>query len=95
MIESDREFDQPGPGDWPTRYQSMVVSASEAVARIQPGQRVFIGTGCGQPQALVEALLARAGELDDIEIVHLLTLGGRLYRHRELAKHFHINSFFC
>ncbi|MCK4292693.1 MAG: GNAT family N-acetyltransferase [Planctomycetes bacterium] len=94
MIESDREFDQGGPGDWPTRYQSMVVSAGEAVARIRPGQRVFIGTGCGQPQALVEALLARVGELDDIEIVHLLTLGGQLYRHRELAKHFHINSFF-
>jgi len=77
-----------------TAHQSLVLSAGEAVARICPGQRVFIGTGCGQPQALVDELLRRAGELEDIEIVHLLTLGEPQYRHRELAEHFRLTSFF-
>ena len=94
MAEYRRGFDKTGRSNWKHHYESVVVSASEAVSRIRPGQRVFIGTGCGQPAALVEALLGRAGELDDIEIVHLLTLGEPPYRHRELSKHFHVNSFF-
>lgn len=61
---------------------------------MRSGQRVFIGTGCGQPQTLVDALLSRAAKLDDVEIIHLLTLGAPPYRHLELAKHFRINSFF-
>ena len=61
---------------------------------VRSGQRIFIGTGCGQPQALIEALLKRAGKLSDVEIVHLITLDQPAYRHKELAKHFHINSFF-
>jgi len=94
MVESNRE-DARGPAqDWRSGYESAVLSASEAVARIRPGQRVFIGTGCGQPQALVEALLARARELEGTEIIHLLTLGEPLYRHTDLAEHFHLNSFF-
>ncbi|UCG56933.1 MAG: GNAT family N-acetyltransferase [Phycisphaerales bacterium] len=72
----------------------MIASAEQAIARIRPGQRVFIGTGCGQPQALVEALISNAAKLDDVEVVHLLTLEDEVYGHRELAKHFRLNSFF-
>ncbi len=72
----------------------MVVSAAEAVARIRPGQRVFLGTGCGQPQALVAALLKQADELEDVEIVHLVTLAEPACRHRELAQHFRLKPFF-
>lgn len=94
MVESNGKYGKRGGEDRQYSCGSAVLSASEAVARIRPGQRVFIGTACGQPQALVEALLARAGELEDIEIIHLLTLGEPHYCHRELAEHFHINSFF-
>ena len=75
-------------------YRSMVQSAEEAVGRIRPGQRVFIGTGCGQPQALVAALLGRAGELEDVEIIHLVTLGEPACRHKELAQRFRLKPFF-
>ncbi len=81
-------------GGAPQSYQSVALSADEAVARIRPGQRVFIGTGCGQPQALVAALLSRAEELEDVEIVHLVTLGEPACRHRELAQRFRLKSFF-
>lgn len=79
---------------WTQRYRDMIVSADEAVARIRPGQRVFIGTGCGQPQALVDALLKRAGDLDDVEVVLLLALGDPAFRHHELAEHFRLKPFF-
>lgn len=73
---------------------STVATAEEAIGHIRAGQRVFIGTGCGQPQALVEALLARAGELQDVEIIHLVTLALPACRHEELARHFHLRPFF-
>ena len=72
----------------------MVVSAAQAVARIRPGQRVFLGTGCGQPQALVRALLDHAGELEDVEIILLVALGEPAGLHRELAQHFRLKPFF-
>jgi len=80
--------------DWLTKYKEMVVSADEAISRLKPEHRVFIGTGCGQPQLLVDALLARAGQLEDIEIIHLLTLSEPVFRHAELSKYFRLNRFF-
>jgi len=51
------------------------VSAEEAVQLVRPGQRIFIGSGAAEPQALVTALAARSAELHGNEIVHILTLG--------------------
>ena len=80
--------------NWQEKYGSMISSPAEAVSHILPGQRVFIGTGCAQPQELVRALTARSSELADTEIVHLLTFGEAPYAHKELAEHFRVNSFF-
>jgi acyl-CoA hydrolase/N-acetylglutamate synthase-like GNAT family acetyltransferase len=72
----------------------MVTSADKAVTHLMPGQRVFIGTGCGEPLELVRSLTERSKELPDTEIVHLLTFGEAPYAHEELTKFFRINSFF-
>ena len=80
--------------DWKTRYKDMLGSAQEAVQRVKPGQRVFVGTGCGQPQELVKALVSRSSELADTEIVHLLTQGEAPYANQKLAQSFRVNSFF-
>jgi acyl-CoA hydrolase/RimJ/RimL family protein N-acetyltransferase len=79
---------------WKEKYRSMLATPEQAVAQIRPGQRVFIGTGCAQPQELVRALTARSSELSDTQIVHLLTVGDAPYAHKELAQHFSVNSFF-
>jgi len=80
--------------DWRKKYSNMIVTAEVAVSHIRPGNRVFIGTGCGQPQELVRALAARSHELADTELVHLLTLGEAPYAQKELAQNFRINTFF-
>jgi acyl-CoA hydrolase len=80
--------------NWQKTYKSQIVSATEAVKRIRPGQRVFIGTGAAEPLELVSALSKRAYELPDTEIVHLLTFGDAPYAHREMAHYFRVNSFF-
>ena len=94
MIESNQSSDKSIPEDWQNNYRSMITSARDAISRIRPGQRVFVGTGCAQPRVLVEALINCAKDLDDIEIIHLLTLSESSFGHRELAEHFRINSFF-
>ena len=80
--------------NWKEKYRDVIVTPAEAVAGLHPGKRVFVGTGCAQPTELVKALVARATELPDTEIVHLLTFGEAPYARSELARYFRINSFF-
>ena len=80
--------------NWQEKYRNMLATPQQAVAQIRAGHRVFIGTGCAQPQELVRALTARAGELAELEIVHLLTMGDAPYATKELAQYFRVNSFF-
>jgi acyl-CoA hydrolase/GNAT superfamily N-acetyltransferase len=60
------------------KYKSKLHTADEAVRMIRSGQRVFIGSSCGEPQHLVNALMDNAGYFSDVEIVRLLSLEGSL-----------------
>ncbi len=80
--------------EWQAKYKATVATAMEAVKKIRPGQRVFIGTGCAEPLELVSALTLRARELPDTEILHLLTSGEAPYAHKDLSQYFRVNSFF-
>ena len=80
--------------NWKDDFADMIETPAAAVKRIRPGQRVFVGTGCGQPQSLVTSLSARAGELTDTEIIHLLTSGDAPYADEKLSEYFRVNSFF-
>jgi 4-hydroxybutyrate CoA-transferase len=79
---------------WMETYRSRVTTAANAVAAVRSGQRVCIGSGCAQPQLLVRSLLARAAELQDVELVHILTLGGADYAREEYRGHFRHNALF-
>ncbi len=92
-MSKQREI-QGGQEDWQDKYRDMISTPLNAVKKIKPGQRVFIGTGCGQPTELVNALTARANELADVEIIQLLTKGEAPYANRKLADSFTVNSFF-
>jgi 4-hydroxybutyrate CoA-transferase len=70
-----------------------MMTADQALALIQPGQRVYIGGGCGVPTPLLEALVERAPTLRNVEIIHMLTAGddpttapeyGDAFRHNAL-----------
>lgn len=79
---------------WKEKYSNSLATAADAVKRIRPGQRIFIGTGAAEPLELVAALSKRAYELPDTEILHFATFGEAPYAHRELAPYFRVNSFF-
>ncbi len=80
--------------DWILKYASMISTPDQAVERLRPGQRVFIGTGCAEPRALVQALSRRARQLADTEIIHLLTFGEAPYADKEMCQYFRVNSLF-
>jgi acyl-CoA hydrolase len=58
--------------DWKRRYASKVVDAPEAVSKIMRGSRVFIGTGCGEPQHLIHAMV-KEDQLQDIMVYQMLS----------------------
>jgi len=61
---------------------------------IESGARIFIGTGCGQPQILVEELVSEKNNIQDTEIYHLLTQGNAPYIQKEYCDKFRTCSFF-
>ncbi|HUU89739.1 MAG TPA: GNAT family N-acetyltransferase [Phycisphaerae bacterium] len=80
--------------DWTERYRDQVGTAAEAMKLIRPGNSVFIGTGCGQPQHLVAALVEHGGHIYDAHIIHLLTMGSAPYAQERFRAKFKMNSFF-
>ena len=56
-------------GYWPDEYLSKRATPEEAIRMIRNGQRVFIGSSCGEPQVLVRELAKQSNRCSDLEIV--------------------------
>jgi acyl-CoA hydrolase/RimJ/RimL family protein N-acetyltransferase len=56
-----------------SRDRGRTVSAAEAVLLVRPGDRVFIGSACATPRALVDALERLDRPPEGVELVHFLT----------------------
>ncbi len=75
-------------------YQEHVCTAEEAVKKIHSGDRIVFSHACGEPRILPRKLVNRAGELRDVEIVHMVSMGEAFYCRPELASSFrHISLF--
>ena len=57
---------------WADGYVEKRRTAEEAIAMIRPGQRVYVSSASGEPQALVRALSAATLKLSGIEVVRLM-----------------------
>lgn len=71
-----------------------LVSPQHAITHVHSGQRVFVHGGCAYPQLLIDALVARAPHLRDVELVHLHTVGDAPYLGPEMAQAFQLNALF-
>ncbi len=94
MVESDLE----GYGDMKKLWPDKFVSLERAFSNIHAGDRIFIGTGCGEPQFLVQALADYVKEhpkaFFDTEILHVWTLGAAPYTDIKFKENFRLNTFF-
>ena len=59
---------------WADNYIEKKTSGEKAITFIKPGQRVFIGSSCGEPQHLVRELYKASSEYSDVEIVKIMAL---------------------
>jgi len=80
--------------DWKADYVSKLTTANEALKVVKSGDRVVFAHACGEPLELVDALVARAPELRDVEIVHMVAMGKGEYAKPEFAESFFHNSVF-
>ena len=75
-------------------YKSKCVSAEEAVKHIKSGDRVVVGHACGEPSALLDAMVANKEQYENVELVHMVAMGKAEYCLPENAKHFRHNAIF-
>lgn len=84
-------------GEWLDKYKHKQVQIDDALREyIQPGERIFIGSGCAEPTDLVRRLIQLGPEFPDIEILHFINLSKLNYYKRAGSKsdQFRHNAFF-
>jgi 4-hydroxybutyrate CoA-transferase len=79
---------------WKDDHRRKLTTAAEAVKAIKSSNRVVIGHAYGQPQHLVNAMVANKDAYEDVEIVHMVSLSPAPYCLPEMQGHFIHNSFF-
>ncbi|HZZ38438.1 MAG TPA: 4-hydroxybutyrate CoA-transferase, partial [Acidobacteriaceae bacterium] len=79
---------------WKDDYRSKCMTAAQALGAVRSGARVWIQSGVGTPSPLVNALVARAPELRDVEVVHMMTLGSADYTKPEYEGRFRHRGMF-
>ncbi len=79
---------------WESDYKKKLRTADEALCCVRSGMRVYIQPGCAEPETLVEALMRRAPFVQDVEIVHMMTMGAAPYVAPEMEGHFRHNAMF-
>jgi acyl-CoA hydrolase/GNAT superfamily N-acetyltransferase len=82
------------PEELQALYESKLHTPEEAVRVIKRGDTVFIGTACGEPQALVRALTSSSDILSDNEIIQTLSLGLTPYTDERFTDQMRLNAFF-
>ncbi|MBI3667193.1 MAG: acetyl-CoA hydrolase/transferase family protein [Acidobacteria bacterium] len=76
------------------QFRQKLVTAERAAEIVKSGDHVYIHPGCATPEILVQALLKRAGQLRDVDIIHMLTFGHADYVRPEYEGCFRCNALF-
>ncbi|TRZ67352.1 MAG: GNAT family N-acetyltransferase [Methanothrix sp.] len=79
---------------WPGKFSS----ESRIFGNIHPGDRIFVGTGCGEPQYLLRSLVDYVRKdpkaIFETELINIWTLGIAPYADETLQQNFRLDSFF-
>jgi len=83
---------------WRERFPEKFIPAEKLFECVHRGDRIFIGTACGEPQQLVQALIrfveAHPAAFFDAEILNVISLGLAPYTDPKWKRNFRHNSFF-
>ncbi len=82
------------PQDWKEKYRSKISTPKNAISKIKSGYRVFIGTGCGEPQCLIKTLLSEI-TIVDIDLYQMLPFTlSEFVNDPYFSYRFNFNTFF-
>jgi len=80
------------------RYPEKFATEEKIFSKIHPGDRIFIGTGCGEPQYLVQAMIryiqSHPKAFIDTELLQIWNLGVSSLAEERYKDNFRFNSFF-
>jgi len=76
------------------KFKTVEEAIDRLIRNVRPGDRVFIGSGAGQPQLLVKGLMERVKWLSDTEFFNTLALGMETFVGSEFTDIVHHNTFF-
>jgi len=79
---------------WSESFRRKVTTAEEAVKEIRSGDHVWVHAGCSNPEELIRAMTRRSGELENVEVAHLLTFGAADYADPRYAGSFRHRALF-
>ena len=81
--------------NWQHLYKSKLTNATDALAyRLKSGTRIFIGSGCGTPQHLVQALASLLGQYVDVEVIYSMAFGQCPFIQENLLHACRVKTFF-
>jgi len=79
-------------------YPEKFASEETIFSRLRPGDRIFVGTACGEPQYLLKRLVeyveSHPKAFFDAEILQVVTLGVAPYADEKFRSNFRHNAFF-
>lgn len=98
MTSADDRYEKDQLERYKAMYPDKFAGEERVFRNIQPGNRIFVGTGCGEPQHLVQALIgyveSNPTSFFDAEIFHVWSLGVAPYTRDKFKRNFRHNSFF-
>ncbi len=93
-IENRKQSLEKARALYPEKYAPL----EEIFHHIHPGDRIFVGTGCGEPQCLVHALIqyvrSHPKAFFDTEVLQVWSLGVSPYADEKFRDNFRYNAFF-
>ncbi len=83
---------------WQAMYPGKFVPEEQIFRRIRRGDHIFVASGCGEPQYLIQSLIGFVGAhpkaFFDTEIIHVYSMGLSPYTDEKFKCNFRHNSFF-
>jgi acyl-CoA hydrolase/GNAT superfamily N-acetyltransferase len=83
---------------WQEKYPEKFASEASIFSHIRRGDHIFVSSGCGEPQHLINALMefveSHPKSFFDTEIIHVYSLGLSPYTQEKFKSNFRCNAFF-
>jgi len=77
------------------RWKDKLVNPSEVLEKIEPGMKIFLGTGTAEPRTLVKHLMnSDLPNLQDLELIQLVSLGDLITMKELQTQKFRMKTFF-